>query len=1044
MVRTLHLPHKNPTKAHTASTDKHASIMSVSRGKRVRTGVDALPIEVLACKRSKSDETPTKCTPITVGEGLILDSAIDTMRDGTDPSAVMTAMSQLCALYPNSETPVQAALSGAFCRRGGLAAAVVGMARNADEKYQEGVCEMLWRIVQEVHEDLPAWIPCAEAVVGAMRKHEGCEKLQLYGCTVLVCVSVDYNTHSAMARTGAVAASVAAMRTHPRCLHLQYKAIFLFSQLSSVYMPGFDVFAAQSGGDAVVREAVHAMLHDRQSALKSVMHVMRTHSCHMAIQQRGSVFLDNVCVTDAARVTLVIEGVVEHVVGVMEMQTDHWDVYSIADLVSSGCVSGMCAEVNRLAGTIKGSMCVLLNNCTRRHVIEASAAHHPLHTGAITSGTTSELVMAAMLGYQEHTKMQEAGLATLANVVAFANRGAVSRSVGPDHARIMSVGLQTIQHHRRHANIGKRGCVLLASLVETYSTVQAGNADAFERAMLDDGGVVNVVRLMHDEPNARMVVVGCVLVMRLSVFSRAMCSALCAGGIVECIMRALHAHIADSVLVFECVKSLCVICENSARALARLGHKDAAVLVARAMRTHHPAERVQTMGVSLWGRMPRTVNTKRVLWGESTGESPLIAAMRLHPDNTELQLRGLWTLQVHIPCILSRTNVCVIGAVVLSAMRAHPHNANVQALACLVLLLWHARVTPTNCPFECFAPVAAALHMAARMHSASAHVQERALEVLGKIYSSTLSLADDLYAAGSQACAVYIALETHAENCGVLAGCFGVILNILGENVVDDTRSAKLPGMGHQLVGGVMHVMCAHPASARIQEQGCLILWKMAHGSPANKHEIVRAGGLELFRTIMRSFVCDSAVLTRVFGVLESLVAEDSIRAKLCTVSVAAGVVRLMRHHEGVSLMQVPASGFLCALTTEATGVAASDAARGILHDGGVATLLHVMTKNLGDVCIQTNCIQTLANMSTSSTAMRDDMARIASITAVVLSVARQYQMSLAMQNGCFDVLASIAGDDPVKQSSVQAARTGAHDIVNALMRNALLASPAL
>lgn len=949
-----------------------------------------------------------------------LGEALATMLDEShqhNASEVVAAMSRICALYPTQQPSVQTALSAAFVARGGISATLAGMALHAGEKFLVGACELLICVMQGIQEGFERWSPCVEGVVAAMTAHGGCGKLQMLGCAVLVYVSADYATHARMAQSGVVAAVALAMRRHPAHAKLQYNAISLLSQLSNMSLPGFKEVPAET--TSVVHEAVRAMLSETPTVLASVMAAMRMHSRLACIQMRGCVFLDHMCNTDSQRAMLVAGGVMQHVTGVMCMDTAGWEVQMHKRQTYT--------ELHTLAGVVQSHMCVVLCNCTRRHVIDACTATHPFHTDAVSPGMTSELVLASMLLYKDNEKMQEAGLVALANVVNFTRLAKQERT---NHERIASAAVDAIRRHPLHANITKRGCVLLASLIEAYITVPGSDADAFVHTMIEEGGVTAVGVLMRTKLSARMLVVLCVLMMRMSVFSAPVCDALCAEAFIDCIVGALAEHAADDALVFEGFKSLYMVIEHNPLVNTRLGQNNASTTIVSAMKTHAGIARVQSIALALWGRMSKTVHTRRLMWGRMAGESPLIVAMKMHHENEDVQIRALWTLRVHVPDTLTIVHACALGEAVVSAIWTHIHNSQLQSSACLVLGLWHRRLSVSKFPKGCFARAAAALHMTLCLHPTNAQVQAIALGLLGNMYRSTLSLNDDQYAGGLQARVVYLALEKHAGDCSVLEGCFGVILNILGDNVAEDTRKLRLPRAGHEVVRGVIHVMRTHPASARLQENGCLILWKMVVDSPTNKREIVHAGGLELMKGVIQSFCCDSAVLTCAFGALESLALDDNIRVALRAMSISKGVVQLMQMHSCVLTLQGPASGLLCAVSMQS---GESD----IMHSRDIHTLLGVMKTHIENICVQTNCMKTLANIASSNTGMRETMGRVPCVVEVILQVSRKYTMSFALQNACFDALASIAGDNASSLRVVETARKCALDMAGALLQNA-------
>lgn len=286
--------------------------------------------------------------------------------------------------------------------------------------------------------------------------------------------------------------------------------------------------------------------------------------------------------------------------------------------------------------------------------------------------------------------------------------------------------------------------------------------------------------------------------------------------------------------------------------------------------------------------------------------------------------------------------------------------------------------SPASKNFSCedFVALSASVYMAVSIYPAHAQLQEHAIGMLCDLYGSVLSLKNDIYAAGLQARVVYMALGNHITNCAVIVCCLGVIINIIGDGE-EHASSVKLPYDGTHLLAGVIHVMRENEASAPIQEQGCIILFKMAQRTRANRQDIERAGGLKLLTDSMKKFASDAAVLTRVCVALQCLLDDDRI----------------------------------CDTITIEWGVEC------------IEILLDVVKQNMQCRAIQTSCMDTLFSMSNT---MRQEMADMYSITTTVLLVSTHYIDSIEMQHACFDVLANIAGDSAFQQEAIHKARKSA------------------
>lgn len=674
---------------------------------------------------------------------MAIEKGVESISKTLNVGEAMTAMSRLCAMYhvgggayPNIEglEKRRYALSALFCSCGGVVSVMDAMARHEDEKFQEGACELLWRVVKEVSvNNMASWVPCMQAVVVAMRRHVVCANLQLHACAMLVHVSADYETHAAMAHAGVVAVLVAGMVKHPMCVNIQHNAILVFGRLSSVMMPHFREFSLSSRGANVVQAAAVEMMRPAalgrhtdeitHSAVEAVVAAMTTHSRHIAVQQRGISMLNNMCLTDEGQSLLIAEGVVDCVAKVMCMQTGDWDLSSTLELlddVSVG-VTALGEKVHAVAGTVQGGACVLLSNCTRRQFIGTSMA-------VVAGETMRDLVLAVMLFYDDNVKVQEAGCATLSNLVnakllrsrldthshthththnhiksnttttttiATRNVTQTNTAVSPERADVIKdyvlvarAGVCAMKYHPQHANIGKRVCMLFVNVIDAYRNADPDDVETLVCAIFKTDVVAAVVRVIRNDPTARQTLVVCVLVMRMCYFSRAMCDALCAEGLLDCLLSALRVYMADAVVACECVKSLCVLCERNASVNARLGNNKVIKLVARVMQKHTITASVQTVGVALLSHVSTTGHVQRVVWAEDAAKSPLIAAMGAHTGNADVQVCALRAMHLHMTYTLTKNNSVLVKNVVLMAMQKHLCDVEIQATACSVLRLW--------------------------------------------------------------------------------------------------------------------------------------------------------------------------------------------------------------------------------------------------------------------------------------------------------------------------------------------------------------------
>eukprot|EP01114_Cavostelium_apophysatum_P019469 TRINITY_DN6289_c0_g2_i1.p1 TRINITY_DN6289_c0_g2~~TRINITY_DN6289_c0_g2_i1.p1 ORF type:complete len:922 (-),score=147.76 TRINITY_DN6289_c0_g2_i1:1009-3774(-) len=241
---------------------------------------------------------------------------------------------------------------------------------------------------------------------------------------------------------------------------------------------------------------------------------------------------------------------------------------------------------------------------------------------------------------------------------------------------------------------------------------------------------------------------------------------------------------------------------------------------------------------------------------------------------------------------------------ILSAMRIHIHDPDVQAEGSLALLVF--AMQSVNNKLDIAQRGGVQLLLAISNH----------VDVQVRIFSLLCSLLFNSSSATHIAIIEFVeslsrAMKTHVRDANLqLIGCVTLyLLAYCDSDVVDE-------------LGGVEAILAAmrvHFKNADVQAQGCLALWNLATQGfyDSRQNHIISLEAVELIvQTVMRNHIQDTQILINGCGFLWSLCVTDANKAKIASAEFVKTAISVMQVHMSNPELQIS----LCKILTQLDG----------------------------------------------------------------------------------------------------------------------------